>query len=183
MVAAVNASPNVNPAIAGYDNLDQYGQWQDVAGYGQAWVPKQSSNWAPYQNGSWTWEDGYGWTWVWADPWGWAPYHYGRWIYANGYGWAWYPPAYIGVLDRAGVVARTGRILWIRPERRRAGLGRRRRLRRLSVRRMVSAGSLRCRTIRGIRAGLGRGYGWGWPGYARAATVTATAAGARASST
>ena len=94
MVAALNASPNLNPDIAGYDNLGAYGQWQDVAGYGQAWVPDQSSGWAPYSNGSWTWGDGYGWTWVANEPWGWAPYHYGRWFYANGYGWAWYPPAY-----------------------------------------------------------------------------------------
>jgi len=94
MLAAVNASPNLNPSIAGYDNLDAYGQWQDVAGYGQVWVPDQSANWAPYRDGSWTWEGGYGWTWVGNEPWGWAPYHYGRWFYANGYGWAWYPPAY-----------------------------------------------------------------------------------------
>lgn len=99
MLAAVNASPNVSPDIAGYDNLDNYGQWQDVAGYGQAWVPNQSSDWAPYQNGNWTWEDGYGWTWVAAEPWGWAPYHYGRWTYANGYGWAWIPPSYVGYYD------------------------------------------------------------------------------------
>jgi hypothetical protein len=96
MVAALDSSPNVSPDIAGYDNLSQYGQWQDVAGYGQAWVPNQSSDWAPYQNGSWTWEDGYGWTWVSADQWGWAPYHYGRWFYANNSGWAWLPPAYVG---------------------------------------------------------------------------------------
>ncbi len=94
MVAALNASPNLNPSIAGYDNLDAYGQWQNVAGYGQAWVPDQTSGWAPYRDGSWTWEGGYGWTWVGAEPWGWAPYHYGRWFWANGYGWAWYPPAY-----------------------------------------------------------------------------------------
>ncbi len=94
MVAALNASPNVNPDIAGYDNLRAYGDWQDVAGYGQAWVPQQSSNWSPYSDGSWTWEDGYGWTWVANEPWGWAPYHYGNWFYANGYGWAWSPPAY-----------------------------------------------------------------------------------------
>jgi hypothetical protein len=94
MVAALNASPNLNPDIAGYDNLSAYGNWQDVAGYGQVWVPDQTSNWAPYSDGSWTWEDGYGWTWVASEPWGWAPYHYGRWFYANGYGWAWYPPAY-----------------------------------------------------------------------------------------
>ena len=94
MIAALNASPNLNPSIAGYDNLGAYGQWRDVAGYGQAWVPEQSANWAPYRDGSWVWEGGYGWTWVGAEPWGWAPYHYGRWFYANGYGWAWYPPAY-----------------------------------------------------------------------------------------
>ncbi|MBV9233602.1 MAG: FecR domain-containing protein [Candidatus Eremiobacteraeota bacterium] len=92
MLAALNSSPNLNPQIAGYDNLDAYGQWQNVAGYGQVWVPYQSSNWAPYRNGSWVWEGGYGWTWVGNEPWGWAPYHYGNWFYANGYGWAWYPP-------------------------------------------------------------------------------------------
>ncbi|HEY1868348.1 MAG TPA: DUF6600 domain-containing protein, partial [Candidatus Cybelea sp.] len=94
MVAALNASPNLNPDIAGYDNLGAYGQWQDVPGYGQSWIPNQSSNWSPYGNGSWTWEDGYGWTWVANEPWGWAPYHYGNWYYANNYGWAWAPPAY-----------------------------------------------------------------------------------------
>jgi hypothetical protein len=94
MVAALDASPNLNPDIAGYDNLGAYGQWQDVSGYGNVWVPNQSSDWAPYSNGSWSWEDGYGWTWVDNEPWGWAPYHYGNWFYANGYGWAWDPPAY-----------------------------------------------------------------------------------------
>ena len=94
MVAALDASPNLNPSIAGYDNLDAYGQWQNVPGYGQSWVPQQSSNWAPYRDGSWAWEGGYGWTWVGSEPWGWTPYHYGRWFYANGYGWAWSPPAY-----------------------------------------------------------------------------------------
>jgi hypothetical protein len=94
MMAALNASPNLSPTIAGYDNLDQYGDWQDVAGYGQVWVPDEPADWAPYRDGSWAWEGGYGWTWVGAEPWGWAPYHYGRWFWANGYGWAWYPPAY-----------------------------------------------------------------------------------------
>ncbi|HXO16984.1 MAG TPA: DUF6600 domain-containing protein [Candidatus Dormibacteraeota bacterium] len=96
MVAAIGSSPNLNPDIAGYDNLGAYGQWQNVPGYGQSWVPDQSANWSPYSDGSWTWEGGYGWTWVGNEPWGWAPYHYGRWYYANNYGWAWYPPAYTG---------------------------------------------------------------------------------------
>src|SRR5579862_1605872 len=94
MVAALTASPNLNPDIAGYDNLGAYGQWQDVPGYGQSWIPNEPSNWSPYGNGSWSWEDGYGYTWVANEPWGWAPYHYGNWYYANNYGWAWAPPAY-----------------------------------------------------------------------------------------
>jgi hypothetical protein len=95
MVAALNASPNLNPTLAGYDNLDAYGQWQSVAGYGQSWVPNEPAGWAPYRNGSWTWEDGYGWTWIGSEPWGWAPYHYGNWYYCScgASGWAWLPPA------------------------------------------------------------------------------------------
>ncbi|HEY2474292.1 MAG TPA: DUF6600 domain-containing protein, partial [Candidatus Cybelea sp.] len=99
MIAAIDSSPNVSPDIAGYDNLGDYGQWQDISGYGNSWVPNQSAGWAPYQNGNWTWGDGYGWTWVSSDPWGWTPYHYGRWYYANNYGWAWQPPAYVGYYD------------------------------------------------------------------------------------
>lgn len=97
MVAASRADSNLSPDIAGYDNLDAYGQWQNVPGYGQSWIPNEPSGWAPYRDGSWTWAGGYGWTWVGNEPWGWTPYHYGRWYYANGYGWAWYPPAYAAV--------------------------------------------------------------------------------------
>ncbi|MFY9738916.1 MAG: DUF6600 domain-containing protein [Candidatus Cybelea sp.] len=95
MLAALNASPNLSPMLAGYDNLDTYGQWQSVAGYGQSWVPNEPAGWAPYRNGSWTWEGGYGWTWIGSEPWGWAPYHYGNWYYCNcgASGWAWLPPA------------------------------------------------------------------------------------------
>jgi hypothetical protein len=95
MIAALNASPNLNPVIAGYDDLSTYGQWQAVAGYGQSWVPNEPAGWAPYRNGSWTWEGGYGWTWIGSEPWGWTPYHYGNWFYCNcgSSGWAWLPPS------------------------------------------------------------------------------------------
>jgi FecR protein len=95
MVAALNASPNLNPSIAGYDDLSTYGQWRAVAGYGQSWVPNEPAGWAPYRNGSWTWEGGYGWTWIGSEPWGWTPYHYGNWFYCNcsSSGWAWLPPS------------------------------------------------------------------------------------------
>jgi hypothetical protein len=101
MVAAQNASPNLNPGVAGYDNLAAYGKWQAVAGYGQSWVPNEPAGWAPYRNGSWAWEDGYGWTWIGSEPWGWAPYHYGNWYYCDcgPSGWAWLPPAYAATPD------------------------------------------------------------------------------------
>jgi hypothetical protein len=82
----------VNDQFVGADDLDQYGDWQNVDGYGEVWHPHYASGWAPYQDGNWTWEPYYGWTWVSAEPWGWAPYHYGRWFYAaNNGGWCWTP--------------------------------------------------------------------------------------------
>ncbi|MBV9263931.1 MAG: FecR domain-containing protein, partial [Candidatus Eremiobacteraeota bacterium] len=96
MVAALNASPNLNPRLAGYDNLNDYGKWQAVAGYGQSWVPNEPAGWVPYRNGTWSWEGGYGWTWIGSEPWGWAPYHYGNWYYCScgASGWAWLPPSH-----------------------------------------------------------------------------------------
>jgi FecR protein len=96
MIAALNASPNVDASIAGYDDLNAYGEWQPVAGYGQSWVPNEPAGWVPYRNGSWSWEGRYGWTWVGSEPWGWTPYHYGNWYYCGcgASGWAWLPPAH-----------------------------------------------------------------------------------------
>ena len=74
----------------GTQDLDAYGQWQNVPDYGQVWVPAQNSGWAPYRDGQWVWEPYYGWTWVSYEPWGWAPYHYGRWFVYGG-NWAWWP--------------------------------------------------------------------------------------------
>lgn len=95
MVAALNASPNLNPTLAGYENLGAYGHWQAVPGYGQSWVPNEPASWVPYRNGSWAWENRYGWTWIGSEPWGWTPYHYGNWYYCgcSTSGWAWLPPA------------------------------------------------------------------------------------------
>ncbi len=95
MLAALSANPSLNPRLAGYENLNDYGRWEAVAGYGQSWVPNEPAGWVPYRNGSWTWEGGYGWTWVGSEPWGWTPYHYGNWYYCDcgSSGWAWLPPA------------------------------------------------------------------------------------------
>lgn len=86
----------VGPGVYGAEDLDPYGNWVDVPGYGNVWQPVVAEGWAPYRQGRWVWEDWYGWTWVSYEPWGWAPYHYGRWFYQPAYGWCWYPGA-IGV--------------------------------------------------------------------------------------
>jgi hypothetical protein len=81
----------VDGGLVGAADLQQYGRWVDVAGYGNVWSPYATAGWAPYQSGRWVWEGYYGWTWVSDEPWGWAPYHYGRWFYNADYGWCWYP--------------------------------------------------------------------------------------------
>jgi len=76
--------------IPGINDLDYYGEWQNVDGYGNAWRPRVDSGWVPYQQGQWTNDYPYGPTWVSSEPWGYAPYHYGRW--ANvGNQWYWIP--------------------------------------------------------------------------------------------
>jgi Family of unknown function (DUF6600)/FecR protein len=78
--------------IPGINDLDYYGDWQNVDGYGYAWRPRVDSGWVPYQQGQWTNDYPYGPTWVSSEPWGYAPYHYGRW--ANvGNQWYWIPDA------------------------------------------------------------------------------------------
>src|SRR5260370_1363655 len=74
----------------GSNDLDSYGRWVNVPGYGDVWQPDQGADWAPYREGRWVWEPYWGWAWVSYEPWGWAPYHYGRWFYWNT-GWAWWP--------------------------------------------------------------------------------------------
>ena len=85
-----------NRYYTGSADLDGYGSWNNVPGYGNVWQPYQQANWAPYQAGRWVWQPYYGWTWVSNEPWGWAPYHYGRWFY-YGNNWCWWPgPVYAG---------------------------------------------------------------------------------------
>src|SRR5579859_3991940 len=81
---------HTNRYYTGVNDLDSYGHWIYVPGYGNVWQPYQEATWAPYQTGRWVWEPYYGWTWVSYEPWGWAPYHYGRWFY-YGSSWNWWP--------------------------------------------------------------------------------------------
>ena len=79
-----------NSSIPGLNDLDYYGDWQNVSGYGNAWRPRVDSGWVPYQQGQWINDYPYGPTWVSNEPWGYAPYHYGRWANVNNQ-WYWIP--------------------------------------------------------------------------------------------
>ena len=77
--------------------LNQYGEWADVAPYGNVWIPRdQSDDWRPYSYGRWMWMGMSGWTWLPYEPWGWAPFHYGRWHWGAGMGWYWIPTSMWG---------------------------------------------------------------------------------------
>jgi len=76
--------------IPGLNDLDAYGDWQNVGNYGYAWRPRVEAGWVPYQQGQWTNSNTYGPTWVSSEQWGYAPYHYGRWANENNQ-WYWIP--------------------------------------------------------------------------------------------
>jgi hypothetical protein len=86
----------VSREMTGYEDLDEYGDWSYVAGYGTCWRPRALVvGWAPYRFGHWIWVGPWGWTWVEDEPWGFAPFHYGRWAFV-GAGWFWVPgPVYV----------------------------------------------------------------------------------------
>jgi hypothetical protein len=79
-----------NSYIPGLNDLDYYGDWRNVDGYGYAWSPRVEQGWMPYQTGYWYTDYPYGPTWVSSEPWGYAPYHYGRWAFV-GDRWYWVP--------------------------------------------------------------------------------------------
>jgi hypothetical protein len=54
----------VNSYIPGLYDLDYYGDWRNVNGYGYAWSPRVDSGWMPYQSGYWVNDYPYGQTWV-----------------------------------------------------------------------------------------------------------------------
>ncbi|MBU6248011.1 MAG: hypothetical protein KGN77_09665 [Xanthomonadaceae bacterium] len=81
----------VSEQVIGYQDLDDYGRWQDDDQYGAVWYPSDvSAGWAPYRFGHWAYVAPWGWTWIDDAPWGFAPYHYGRWVYVRDR-WGWIP--------------------------------------------------------------------------------------------
>jgi hypothetical protein len=88
---------NSTPYGYGYSDLNYYGGYSTVAGYGTLWQPYfVGVGWNPFMDGAWAWYPGYGSMFVSAYPWGWMPYYYGSWIYAPGFGWGWQPGGWRG---------------------------------------------------------------------------------------
>ena len=108
----------VPSSVPGAYDLDYYGDWQNLNGYGYAWSPRVDQGWAPYRDGYWMTDDPYGLTWVSNEPWGYAPYHYGRWVSA-GDRWYWVPdsvntqPAYAPALVAFLPAAGANEIGWV----------------------------------------------------------------------
>ncbi|RZT36297.1 DUF6600 domain-containing protein [Cupriavidus agavae] len=108
----------VPSGMTGYTALDDYGDWQQDAGYGAVWFPRaMPAGWAPYSDGHWAWVAPWGWTWIDDAPWGFAPSHYGRWAhFGNRWGWVpgpanvrpCYAPAVVGFIGGAGTTIRIG---------------------------------------------------------------------------
>jgi hypothetical protein len=76
----------------GLSDLNAYGNYFYVPGYGYMWRPYSAGlGWDPFADGYWISYPSFGYTFVSGYPWGWAPYRYGSWQFINGYGWCWQP--------------------------------------------------------------------------------------------
>jgi hypothetical protein len=94
---AGNRSYLQSPYQYGASDLNYYGQYVDVAGYGYCWQPYGVNlGWDPFMNGYWAFSPPFGYVWVSSYPWGWMPYRYGRWVFINGRGWFWQPGSWGG---------------------------------------------------------------------------------------
>jgi hypothetical protein len=105
--------------IPGAYDLDDYGDWSDIDGYGHCWTPRVDSDWAPYRDGYWDVGSAYGPTWISQEAWGYAPYHYGRWAYVNQRQWVWVPErierraVYAPALVAFVPITRSNQIGWV----------------------------------------------------------------------
>ena len=80
------------PYQYGLADLNYYGQYYNIPGYGYCWQPNGVNiGWDPFANGYWNYQPGFGYVWISSYPWGWMPYRYGQWMFVNGYGWVWQP--------------------------------------------------------------------------------------------
>jgi hypothetical protein len=83
---------NSSPYGYGVSDLNYYGAYSNVPGYGMMWQPFFTGvGWSPFADGAWSWYPGYGYMFASAYPWGWMPYRYGNWMFVPASGWMWQP--------------------------------------------------------------------------------------------
>jgi hypothetical protein len=81
-----------SPYGYGLSDLNYYGSYAMVPGYGMMWQPYFTGvGWDPFLDGTWGWYPGFGYMFASPYPWGWLPYRYGNWMFVPGFGWMWQP--------------------------------------------------------------------------------------------
>jgi len=86
------AKNNNTPYGYGYSDLNYYGAFTSVPGYGMMWQPYFTGvGWDPFMDGAWGYYPGFGYMFASSYPWGWMPYRYGNWLFVPGFGWMWQP--------------------------------------------------------------------------------------------
>jgi Family of unknown function (DUF6600)/FecR protein len=87
-----STSHDNSPYAYGYSDLNRYGSFFYVPGYGNVWRPAGfSQSWDPFNDGYWALYPGSGYVWVSGYQWGWTPYRFGSWTFVPTYGWCWQP--------------------------------------------------------------------------------------------
>ena len=99
VTATNNTNQYVNSANynSGFGDLNSYGSWLSVGGYGYGWQPYGVGlGWSPFGigYGGWYQDPFFGLTFIGSQPWGWLPYHYGGWVFSPAYGWVWIPSGF-----------------------------------------------------------------------------------------
>jgi len=102
------AKNNSSPYGYGVSDMNYYGAYSNVPGYGMMWQPYFTGvGWDPFMNGAWSWYPGYGYMFASAYPWGWMPYRYGNWMFVPAMGWMWQPGGFnnwLGVPSYGGTL-------------------------------------------------------------------------------
>ncbi len=81
-----------SPYGYGLSDLNYYGAFSSVPGYGMMWQPFFTGvGWDPFMDGAWGFYPGMGYMFASAYPWGWLPYRYGNWMFLPSMGWMWQP--------------------------------------------------------------------------------------------
>lgn len=89
------ARNNSTPYGYGFSDLNYYGAFSTVPGYGLMWQPYFTGvGWDPFMDGAWGFYPGFGYMYASSYPWGWMPYRYGNWMFVPSFGWMWQPGAW-----------------------------------------------------------------------------------------